>query len=249
MKTTAAPNDGLIFRSGIHYISVLETGCQELEALLKLVEFHHKAGQATQMSGEKAVFAATTDAVCQLACIKTYALLFDNTRKVASLYNLRGEDPLHRGSDDLVQRACEVVMLSNSNETDLGLTAQRVPIDEVIASKPLCEINIERSDALKTGHDLVLETFAKLEKEALTWDLKKVRDLWLAHTSLEADKWMYVHQFHPQLLVFLQKCAATLRLAVETYKPAVFVRNGRHTWHKINELAQEQPSKADPEPI
>ncbi len=249
MKTTAVPNDGLIFRSGIHYISVLETGCQELEALLKLVEFHHKAGQATQMSGEKAVFAATTDAVCQLACIKTYALLFDNTRKVASLYNLRGEDPLHRGSDDLVQRACEVVMLSNSNETDLGLTAQRVPIDEVIASKPLCEINIERSDALKTGHDLVLETFAKLEKEALTWDLKKVRDLWLAHTSLEADKWMYVHQFHPQLLVFLQKCAATLRLAVETYKPAVFVRNGRHTWHKISELAQEQPSKADPEPI
>jgi hypothetical protein len=248
MKTTAEPNDGLIFRSGIHYISVLETGCQELEALLKLVEFHYKKVQATQISAEKAVSAATTDAVCQLACLKTYALLFDNTRKVASLYNLRGEDPLHRGSDDLVQRACEIVLLSNSNETDVGLTAQRVPIDEVIASKPLCEINIGRSEALKAGHDLVLETFARLETEALTWDLKKVRDLWLAHTSLEAGKWMYVHQFHPQLLAYLKKCAATLRLAVETYKPAVFVRNGRHTWHKINELAQEHPSKALEEP-
>ena len=191
---------------------------------------------------------ATTDAVCQLACIKTYALLFDNTRKVASLYNLRGEDPLHRGSDDLVQRACEVVMLSNSNETNACLIAQRIPIDEVIASKPLCDINIERSQELITGHKLVLETFAKLEKEALTWDLKKVRDLWLAHTSLEAGKWMYVHQFHPQLLAFLQQCAATLRLAVETYKPALFERNGRHTWNKVNELAREQPPKAEQEP-
>lgn len=244
MKSAAPSSDGLIFRSGIHYVSVLETGCQELEALLKLVAFHYNIGKTTQNFAEKDLAMATTDAVCQLACIKTYALLFDSTKKVASLYNLRGEDPLHRGSDDLVQRACEVVMLSNSNDAEVGLTAQRIPMDEVIASKSLCDINIERSQTLKVGHIMVLDAFANLEKEALTWDLKKARDLWLAHTSLEAGKWMYVHQFNLQLLTFLQRCSATLRLAVETYKPAVFERNGRQTWHKVNELAQEQPSKA-----
>lgn len=248
MMSTSLPMAGVIFRSGIHYISVLETGCQELEALLKLVEFHHRLGKINQDSAEKAVLSATTDAVCQLACIKTYALLFDNTRKAASLYNLRGEDPLHRGSDDLVQRACEIVMLSNSKDTGGGLLAQPLKLDEVIASKTLTELNIEKSEALKKGHKAVMEAFDKLEKEAHDWDLKKVRDLWLAHTSLEAGKWMYVHQFNPQLLAFLQRCSAALRLAVETYKPAVFERNGRHTWYKVNELAREQTSKAEQGP-
>ena len=227
------------FRSSTHYVSVLETGCQELAALLKLTDLHFKTVQEVKNPDEKIIAAASADAICQLACIKAYSLLFDNTRKAASLYNLRGEDPLNRSSDDLVRRACEIVMLCNGTETLNSLNAQTLPKDEVLNCEILTEINIERVKALEAGHKEVMDAFSVLEKDATLWELNEVRNLWLAHTSLEAGKWMHVHQFNPHLLKFLKRCSATLRLAVETYKPAVFERVGRHTWYRVNLLGAD----------
>lgn len=228
------------FRTSAHYVSVLETGCQELEALLKLTAFHSEAGREVKNPDNKIIAAASADAICQLACIKAYSLLFDNTKKAASLYNLRGENPLNRSSDDLVRKACEIVVLCNSTEALDCLNAQTLPMDEVSNCEILTEINIERAKALETGHREVMEDFSVLEKDATLWELKEVRNLWLAHTSLEAGKWMHVHHFNPHLLKFLKRCAATLRLAVETYKPAVFERIGRHTWYRVNTLGADQ---------
>jgi len=232
------------FRSSAHYVSVLETGCQELEALLKLTALHFEAGRLVKNPDDKIIADASADAICQLACIKAYSLLFDNTTKAASLFNLRGVDPIHRGSDDLVRRACEIVMLSNGTDAPDSLNAQTLSMDEVRNCEILTEINIERAKALAAGHKEVMEAFSVLEKDAVLLELKEARNLWLAHTSLEAGKWMHVHQFNPHLLKFLQRCSATLRLAVETYKPAVFERIGRHTWYRINALGADQ--KTDP---
>jgi hypothetical protein len=228
------------FRSSAHYVSVLETGCQELEALLKLTALHFKTVREVKNPDVKIIAAASADAICQLACIKAYSLLFDNTRKAASLYNLRGEDPLNRSSDDLVRRACEIVMLCNGTEALDSLNAQTLPMDEVLNCEILTEINIERVKALEAGHKEVMDAFTVLAKDATLWELKEVRNLWLAHTSLEAGKWMHVHQFNPHLLEFLKRCSATLRLAVETYKPAVFERIGRQTWYRVNTLRADQ---------
>jgi hypothetical protein len=239
--------DGHRYKSGNHYISVLEAGCQELEALIILLAIQHNSAQRTEDPKQKVITSASADAISQLACIKAYSLFFDEGKHAASLHNFLGKKPTQSGSDDLIMRAAEIIYLTPDEDNLRVFHARKLGMDEVRGAKEFSEINAEHTRWIATRHAKILRVFARLQTRAAELDLENNRNLWLAHTSLKAGKTKYAHQNSPITFHFLTRCRALLRSVIETFKPAEFYRDGRATWQDVIELTKPpstQPATA-----
>ena len=231
------------YKSGRHYISVLETGCQELEALIILLAIQHNSALRTEDPKQKAITSASADAISQLACIKTFSLIFDDGKHIASLQNFLGTKPTVNGTDDLIMRAAEIILLTPDEENARIFHAQKLGIDEIRGSEELSVINSGRTGWITARHAKILRIFARLKIRASELDLEANRNLWLAHCSLKAGATKYTHQNSPVIFHFLTRCRALLRSVVETFKPAEFHRHGRATWQDVIDLAKPTLTK------
>ncbi len=249
------PNGGSIrHKSGVHYISVLETGCQELEALVKLVAVHHNASINLTDANSKVLARASEDAISQLACIKTYSLLFDKGGDAASLGNFLAKNPIESSSDTLLKYANELIIITKDPEKEDHFSANALSIDEIVANKDFKEMNIQGAEEIRRKHRRICSIFERLKTREKAIRLKDARDLWLAHASLASGDMRFVEHSNHTLYHFLKLCSIVLRISVETYMPAAFEVNGRNTWHAVNSLIptfsacqkkqlQEDPSK------
>lgn len=247
MSAANAPNhdEGHRYKSGNHYISVLEVGCQELEALIILLAIQHNGAQRNNDSRQKTIMSASADAISQLACIKAYSLIFDDRDQVASLHNFLGKKPTKNGSDDLIMKASEIIYLTPDEENSRTFHARKLGIDEVRGSRDLAKINAEHNSWIAARHAKILRIFARIQKRAKELDLENNRHLWLAHTSLNAGKIKYAHQNSPIIYHFLTRCRTLLRGVIETFKPAEFHRHGRATWQDVIAIAKASSSKQE----
>jgi hypothetical protein len=236
MKGNEAFGADLRPKSGAHYISILETGCQELEALVKLIAVHHNASISIVEPKSKALARASEEAISQLACIKACSLLFDERRDVASLQNFLAKNPIESSSDDLLKSINETISITPDPTKENHFIAIPLSIDEVAADTGLKEMNIEGTKEILSRHKRICSVFERLKSRSKKVNLKEARDLWLAHASLASKEMRFVQHSNQTIYHFLKQCSMVLRVSVETYKPAVFERNGRHTWHAVNSL-------------
>lgn len=226
------------YKSGRHYISVLETGCQELEALIILLAIQHNSALSAEDPKQKVITSASADAISQLACIKTFSLIFDDGKHIASLQNFLGTKPTENGTDDLIRRAVEIIYLTPDEEDARTFHARKLGLDEVRADKDLSEISAKHVSLIAARHKRIVRIFERLKAKADQLCFKENRNLWLAHTSLKAGDTKYAQQNSPTIYHFLTKCRTLLRCTIETFKPVEFPRHGRGTWQNVINLSK-----------
>ena len=225
-------------KEGVDYLDTLETGRLELEALLKLTAIHFNTEKASADSNNKAIAAATTDAVFQLACIKAHSLLFDKDPNVASAGNLLEKNFPESGTDKLRKLVSDVVLLAQDPERDGNYIASVLSPDEINSDPNLRDINRERGLLMKNKVREMRVQFDELYESNDRKQLSLLRNAWLAHSSLDAGDIKFAHQFSPETFRFIERCALFLRESIEAHKPAKFKSTSRATWYNINNLAK-----------
>ena len=225
-------------KEGVDYLDTLETGRLELEALLKLTAIHFNTEKASADSNNKAIAAATTDAVFQLACIKAHSLLFDKDPNVASVRNLLEKNFPESGTDKLRKLASDVVLLEQDPGHEGKYIASVLSPDEINSDPNLRDINRQRGQSMLNKVRKIRVQFDELHDSNDRKQLSFLRNVWLAHSSLDAGDIKFAHQFSPETFSFIARCASLLRESIEAHRPAKFESTSRATWYNINNLAK-----------
>ena len=230
-------------KEGVDYLNTLETGRLELEALLKLTAIHFNTEKASDDPNNKAIAAATTDAIFQLACIKAHSLLFDKDPNVASVRNLLDKKFPESGTDNLRKLVSDVLLLTEDPHGKVKYTATILSPDQVNSDPNLRDINRQRGQSMRDKVREVKTKFDKLYVSNEREQLSVLRNAWLAHSSLNSGDIKFAHQFSPETFRFISLCASILSESIEAHRPAKFESVSRETWYKINNLAQPKSAK------
>ena len=230
-------------KEGVDYLNTLETGRLELEALLKLTAIHFNTGKASADPNNKAIAAATTDAVFQLVCIKAHSLLFDKDPNVASVRNLLKKNFPESSTDNLRKLASDVLLLTEDQQGKAKYTATTLSPDQVNSDPNLRDINRQRGQSMRDKVLAVKRKFDELYASNGQKQLSLLRNAWLAHSSLNSGDIKFAHQFSPETFRFISLCASVLSESIEAHRPAKFESVSRETWYKINNLAQPKSEK------
>jgi hypothetical protein len=229
-------------KEGLDYLNTLETGRLELEALLKLTAIHFNTEKASADPNNKAIGAATADAVFQLACIKAHTLLFDRDSNVASVKNLFDKNFPQSGTDNLRKLASDVILLTEDPLKKGSYIATVLSPDQINSDPSLRDINRKRGQTMEARVREVRIRFDELYLSRQREQLSLLRNSWLAHSSLDAGDIKFAHQFSLETFRFIERCALMLRESIEAHTPAKFESVSRETWHKINNLPKSNRS-------
>lgn len=221
----------------LKFVALLESGCQELEAWLKLLCIHSSTHAAQKGNIQGLIAESTTEALFHLCFVKTHALLFDTGSGVVSLGKFLESNPINSGTSELYQKICAVVVIEQTGAASHN--ARVLKIEEVRADSRFVEYNQERAANLKRMHPRIRCVYNRLSENPITREMKNRRDKWIAHTSLDGGQFRLERVGDQRTYAYLRRCFFLLRAAVRTYKPAIFVSEGCGLWQDLAKSVRE----------